>query len=288
MQPTSQSDPNLAGARPRGRATGARLGGSRPRRASGRFANLILMIIFGPSTLLLWAMIYLGLNQCHWMQAQVDAKQAQLTAFTRQYEVGQRRLIALRSNKGNEEILIENGYIPPGDRILLFPATPAEQRKAATAPNDLSPHEPLIGAAPPTATASSVWRSAGDVLHNWWGALRVAAGGKAGAKPPGAKSAGATAPPEASGGDASETATATPFAVAAPETDSPHANSASARPSNSLSVSPAVNGSGEERADTASSASSSAESAATARSTEAPSERRHHTLSVESDATVRP
>ncbi|MBV9468807.1 MAG: hypothetical protein JOZ57_06140, partial [Abitibacteriaceae bacterium] len=138
------------------------------------------------------------------MQEQVDSKQLQLTAFKKQYEVGQKRLAALKSDKGNEEILIEHGYIPPGDRILLFPATGDEQRAAALPKNDLSPHEPLTGAPSPGAGMASGWRSAGSVLHDWWQTLRAGAGVKPVASEAGskqrtpAKSAGASTSGETS------------------------------------------------------------------------------------------
>lgn len=137
-----------------------------------------MLIVFGPSTLLLWAMIYLVHSEYSWMQDQVDTKQLQLTAFNKQYELGQKRLAALKSDKGNEEILIEHGYIPPGDRILLFPATGEEQRAAAIPKNDLAPHEPSTGAPSPGAGMASGWSSAGSVLHSWWQTLRSGAGVK--------------------------------------------------------------------------------------------------------------
>lgn len=77
-----------------------------------------------------------------WLQAQVDFKEEQLSSLREQNKVAQRRLAVLTSDKGREQLLIENGYVPPGSRILLFPPDPEEKRAAEIPKNDLSPHPP--------------------------------------------------------------------------------------------------------------------------------------------------
>ncbi|HEX8465164.1 MAG TPA: hypothetical protein VF627_11155 [Abditibacterium sp.] len=54
----------------------------------------------------------------------VAQKQATLADLKDQLGVGQRRLRALSSASGKERVLVENGFIRPGERLLLFPKNP--------------------------------------------------------------------------------------------------------------------------------------------------------------------
>ena len=98
-------------------------------------------------------------------QGEVDRKEATLNDLQEQLETGRKRLAVLQSPKGREQLLIEHGYIRPGDRILVFPATPKERQAATIPKNDLSPRpvERINDGA-----QSSAWRRAGDTLSRWW------------------------------------------------------------------------------------------------------------------------
>jgi hypothetical protein len=74
-------------------------------------------------------------------------------------------LSVLTSSAGREQLLLEHGYLKPGDRFLLFPITPEEERAAALPKNDLSPHPPSmqIGEAD-----DSAWQRAGRTIGRAW------------------------------------------------------------------------------------------------------------------------
>ncbi len=57
-------------------------------------------------------------------KARVSQKRATLTDLSAQFESGKRRLSALASASGRERVLVENGFIKPGERLLLFPQSP--------------------------------------------------------------------------------------------------------------------------------------------------------------------
>ncbi len=54
-------------------------------------------------------------------QGRVAQKRATLADLNTQLESGKRRLQALASAGGKERVLVENGFIKPGERLLLFP-----------------------------------------------------------------------------------------------------------------------------------------------------------------------
>ncbi len=101
----------------------------------------------------------------HRYQAQVRDKREQLAAIDKQRDIGRRRLAILNSPTGQEQLLLERGYLPPGDRFLLFPSTPAEERAATIPKNDLSPHPPALENA---AAGASAWQRAGRSMGSWW------------------------------------------------------------------------------------------------------------------------
>lgn len=61
------------------------------------------------------------------VKGRVAQKRATLADLTAQLESGKRRLRALASASGKERVLVENGFIKPGERLLLFPKTPGKQ-----------------------------------------------------------------------------------------------------------------------------------------------------------------
>jgi hypothetical protein len=114
---------------------------------------------------------------------QVQTKEVQLQALQSQLFTGKQRLASLQWEKGRTQSLVEHGYIPPGDRILLFPASREEQLQADLPRNDLAPHASVVSEQRLGASSSSAWRRAGNTLSNWWQSLRGAAATPAGTAP---------------------------------------------------------------------------------------------------------
>ena len=56
-------------------------------------------------------------------QGRVNQKRATLADLSAQLESGRNRLQSLASASGKERVLVENGFIKPGERLLLFPKT---------------------------------------------------------------------------------------------------------------------------------------------------------------------
>ena len=57
------------------------------------------------------------------VRERVTQKRATLADLNAQLEKGRNRLRALSSSSGKERVLVENGFIRPGERLLLFPKT---------------------------------------------------------------------------------------------------------------------------------------------------------------------
>ncbi len=58
------------------------------------------------------------------VKARVATKQETLRALRAQLDAGSKRLATLGGGSGRERALAENGFIRPGERILLFPRDP--------------------------------------------------------------------------------------------------------------------------------------------------------------------
>jgi len=186
MKHSPKTDPNLSPPQPpRGRArpvpteeppevSVARA--RRRQRVRARLFSVLVLILGALASLFLLALIYVAHAEYSGIKAQVEGQEAKLAALDAQYEVGQRRLQALESGKGVERLLIEHGYIRPGDRILLFPPTPEEQAAAAWPKNDLTSRPAAPVGDKPRAAPSSAWQSGANVLRGWWKSLRGAVG----------------------------------------------------------------------------------------------------------------
>lgn len=55
------------------------------------------------------------------VKGRVAQKRSTLADLSMQLESGKKRLGALASSSGKERVLVENGFIKPGERLLLFP-----------------------------------------------------------------------------------------------------------------------------------------------------------------------
>jgi hypothetical protein len=63
-------------------------------------------------------------------EGRVAQKRATLADLKTQFEIGKKRLKALNSASGKERVLVENGFVKPGQRLLLYPKpTPKEPTK---------------------------------------------------------------------------------------------------------------------------------------------------------------
>ncbi|WP_123580325.1 hypothetical protein [Abditibacterium utsteinense] len=61
-------------------------------------------------------------------KGRVAQKRATFADLQAQFESGKRRLSALASASGKERVLVENGFIKPGERLLLFPKTQSHKK----------------------------------------------------------------------------------------------------------------------------------------------------------------
>ena len=121
---------------------------------------------FALASLLLMGALFSVHTEYRKWQARVSKRDEELTALKTQLAIGQKRLAALQSPQGHRQLLIENGFLRPGDRILEFSSDAEETRQAALPPNDLTPHADEWNA---TASSSgSMWRSAWHSLQERW------------------------------------------------------------------------------------------------------------------------
>ncbi|MBW3637691.1 MAG: hypothetical protein KY445_14695 [Armatimonadetes bacterium] len=64
-------------------------------------------------------------------KAHVAQKNRDLATLKAELESGKRRLGAISSVSGKERVLVENGFIQSGDRLLLFPKDPPQSKIAS-------------------------------------------------------------------------------------------------------------------------------------------------------------
>ena len=78
-------------------------------------------------------------SDCHWVKGQIAYKNATLVDLKAQEEIGKKHLEGLSTDEGKVRILVENGFIKPGQRLLLMAKTPQEKAAASQKKNDLVP-----------------------------------------------------------------------------------------------------------------------------------------------------
>lgn len=133
----------------------------RQRRALG-WKNMALLGATAAASLVLWFYTAKSFVAYQDFNDQVQAKHAQLGALEKQQTAAQARVTLLSSNKGRGQLLVERGYLRPGERILLFPARSGEeerQRASRIPGNDLTPAPPHVE---PTR-----WQHLRDSLRGW-------------------------------------------------------------------------------------------------------------------------
>jgi hypothetical protein len=123
---------------------------SRRRRALARRRRLWVWtqtLGFAVASLLLMGGMFKVHSEYREWQMRVEKREEELAALKTQLAVGQKRLTALQSPQGREQVLVEHGYLRSGDRLLQFPPDAEESRQATLPPNDLTPH-PVANNAP--------------------------------------------------------------------------------------------------------------------------------------------
>lgn len=145
----------------------------RKRRARARKRRWSVWLITGAFTLaslLLMATIFsVKAEHTRW-QNRVAQREAELTVLEGQLKAGERRLAALQSPQGRQELLIDNGYLKPGDRYLEFKPEADDEKQAPLPPNDLTAHSDRWDGSP--VQNGSIWRGAWNSISEKWHRLR--------------------------------------------------------------------------------------------------------------------
>lgn len=157
----------------------ARLKKARRGRAPRTLRNSLLMCGALVVWLLLVAYSLDNYRQYRVFQNLAEGRQMQLTALQSQLRAGQQKLAFMQMPQGREQLLMEHGYLRPGDRILLFPeAENAAAKNAAptgAAPITAAP-TPVIAPQHGAPQNASAWRRAAQTAGSWYQTLREAAG----------------------------------------------------------------------------------------------------------------
>jgi hypothetical protein len=137
---------------------------TRKRRALVRRRKYMVMAVTGgfscAALFLLVTILSMRAEYSDW-KAQVARRQAEYDALQIKLKHEEKRLAALKSPQGRAELLIDNGYLKPGDRYLVFPAENDTKRLAAMPANDLAPVESFRRS---PAAGGSLWRGAWDAI----------------------------------------------------------------------------------------------------------------------------
>ncbi len=149
-----------------------RLQSTRARHAKQRVRAKVLAYVIPTLLFSLFLMAMTSVVAGDWRRfnGEVGRNEAQLKVLEAQLETGQRRLSVLESDKGREQLLIENGYLRPGERILLFPPDEIEKQEMQPAPNDLSPRPRVIS----SGNNGSPWQRATRTISQWFSNMRSA------------------------------------------------------------------------------------------------------------------
>ncbi len=147
------------------RLKSARVRHAKQRVRATMLAYLVPTLVF---SLVLIAMTSVVAGDWRRFNGEVARNEAQLKVLTTQLETGKRRLNVLESDKGREQLLIENGYLKPGERILLFPPDAIEKQEMQLAPNDLAPQPRVVS----SGNNGSPWQRATRTIGDWFSSLR--------------------------------------------------------------------------------------------------------------------
>ncbi len=92
-----------------------------------RQGNLVAWTIAGAITVAIAGTSAGIWSEYQGVRGRVAQKHATLADLTAQFESSKRRLRALSAASGKERVLVENGFIKPGERLLLFPKDAAKK-----------------------------------------------------------------------------------------------------------------------------------------------------------------
>lgn len=94
----------------------------------GRQSNLVAWLVAAAVTVTIVGTAAGIRAELQGAKSRVAQKRATLADLNAQLESGKRRLSALASASGRERVLVENGFIKPGERLLLFPKTQSHKK----------------------------------------------------------------------------------------------------------------------------------------------------------------
>lgn len=94
----------------------------------GRQSNLVAWSVAGAITVAIAGTAAGIWTEYGGAKGRVSQKRAVLGDLSAQLQTGKRRLSALASASGKERVLVENGFIKPGERLLLFPRTQSHKK----------------------------------------------------------------------------------------------------------------------------------------------------------------
>lgn len=126
-------------------------------------------LLFVACTIVVSASMFMGIkkrySEYYRFRDQVVERRAQLAALDKELAAKKARLAMLESKKGRSQLLIERGYIHPGERILLFPETPGA--KLATAKTN-----PETGRSNESAATVAAANQGPSAWSNFWRKVR--------------------------------------------------------------------------------------------------------------------
>ncbi len=172
----------------------ARLQAARQRHAKQRMRATTMLLVI-PTTVfsvMLMAMAHVVFRDWRSYESEASIAHAQLSALQEQLDTGQSRLNSLQSPKGREQILVEHGFIRPGDRMLLFPSEATPEQSTVRTQNDIAARRAIHNAVP-----SSAWDRAARTMTGWIGHLSGAPATPAPAAPDISALASSTSAPNA-------------------------------------------------------------------------------------------
>lgn len=149
----------------------------------GRAPRTLRNSLFMCGALVVWLLLVAysldNYRQYRVFQNLAEGRQVQLTALQSQLRAGQQKLAFMQMPQGREQLLMERGYLRPGDRILLFPESEnaAAQNAAPTGavPPSIAP-TPVITPQSGAQQNTSAWRRTAQTAGSWYQTLREAAG----------------------------------------------------------------------------------------------------------------
>ena len=138
------------------------------KRRMRRVPQLLLAIPAAIAFCVLSAMMAGNYAQFRKYQVQVDLKASQLAALQQTHGTLKHRLGFLQLPKGREQVLLEHGYIKPGNRILLFPTEPTKSDSLGTSSSTRSNDAADSQGFSDKEEGGTAWDRAARTLSEWF------------------------------------------------------------------------------------------------------------------------